>query len=84
MHYASYKGNVEMIKYLESLGANVMLLTNLGLNCMHLTAQGDQLASALYFYDRFDINSIDNKKGTALHWAAYVGSEDITTFLLAQ
>ena len=73
-----------MIKFLETLGANPMLLTNLGFNCLHLTAQGDQLKSALYFYDKFDINSIDNKKGTALHWAAYVGSEDVTSFLLAQ
>ena len=84
MHYASYKGNIEMIKFLEGLGANVLMLTKLGLNCLHLASQGDQITSALYFYDKFDINSIDNKKGTPLHWAAYVGSEDVANFLLAQ
>jgi palmitoyltransferase len=73
-----------MIKFLEAQGANSLLLTKLGLNCLHLAAQGDQIASALYFYDKFDINAIDNKKGTALHWAAYIGSDEVTSFLLSQ
>ena len=84
LHYASYRGNVEMIRFLESLGANVLMLTKAGLNALHLAAQGDQVKSAIYLHDKFDINAVDNKKGTPLHWASYIGSEEVSRFLLAQ
>jgi ankyrin repeat protein len=84
IHYASYKGNVEMIRFLESLGASVELVTKVGLNVLHLAAQGDRMTSMIHFYDRFDLNCIDAKNGTPLHWACYMGSENVVAFLLAQ
>jgi|JI6StandDraft_1071083.scaffolds.fasta_scaffold48594_2 ankyrin repeat protein len=84
LHYASYKGNLEMIRLLENLRASIVLETKAGLNVLHLAAQGDRMASMIHFYDRFDLNCLDSKKGTPLHWACYMGSENVTTFLLAQ
>jgi len=55
-----------------------------GLNVLHLAAQGDRMTSMIHFYDRFDLNCLDSKKGTPLHWACYMGSENVTAFLLAQ
>lgn len=84
IHFASYKGNVEMIRLLENLRASIVLETKAGLNVLHLAAQGDRMASVIHFYDRFDLNCLDAKKGTPLHWACYMGSENVAAFLLAQ
>lgn len=41
LHYASFRGNVEMAKILVSLGASVNLKNRHGLNVLHVAAQGD-------------------------------------------
>lgn len=84
VHYASYKGNVEMIKFLENLGASILVQNKAGLNVLHLAAQGDRMQSMIYLYDRFELNCVDLKNGTPLHWACYMGSENVAAFLLAQ
>ena len=44
---------------------------------LHIAAQGDQPISLIYFAKKrkIDINAVDNKGGTALHWAAFLGYE---------
>lgn len=48
MHYASLRGNVEMMKYLEKMGGSILIVTKSRLNLVHSAAQGDALASLLY------------------------------------
>jgi len=46
----------------------------LGLNCMHISAQGDQPISLAYFKQKgISVISKDEKGSTPLHWAAYIG-----------
>lgn len=51
---------------------------------MHIAAQGDQPLILAFFYDLgLRIDSLDDKKGTPLHWATYLGCEMSTAVLLA-
>ena len=44
----------------------------MGLNVMHVAAQGDQAYSLTYFREcGLDINSKDDEGCTPLHWACY-------------
>ena len=73
--YASFSGHVDIIKYLvEEWGVNDHITTNTGLNPLHLAAQKNIVLTLLYFKDKIDINSIDNNKSTALHWASYMNN----------
>eukprot|EP01016_Furgasonia_blochmanni_P046407 TRINITY_DN6681_c0_g1_i3.p1 TRINITY_DN6681_c0_g1~~TRINITY_DN6681_c0_g1_i3.p1 ORF type:complete len:526 (+),score=75.36 TRINITY_DN6681_c0_g1_i3:104-1579(+) len=82
LHYAAYRGNIELVKLLESYGADIEDKNENGLNVIHIASQGDQPVSLAYFRERgFDLNVIDNKGSTALHWAAFLGCENSTNFL---
>lgn len=43
LHFAAYRGNNELIKYLVSLGANVHTTDSDGHNCIHIAAQSDKV-----------------------------------------
>lgn len=47
-----------------------------------MAAQNNKVAPIVYFKDKIDINGVDEKGSTPLHWAAYNCSEDVTTYLL--
>ena len=85
LHYAAYKGNLELSKYLIQNGANVNALTNLGKNIIHLSAEGDQPSLMVYYiYKRImDISEPDYNGSTALHWACFSGAIHSVDFLLA-
>jgi ankyrin repeat protein len=73
--YASYSGHMEVIKYLfEEHKVNQKLVTNSGLNPLHLAAQKNKVLPFLYFRDYFKIVEEDNAKSTPLHWAACTNS----------
>lgn len=72
------------MKYLESIGGNILAETKTGLNAMHLAAQNNKVATFVYFRDKLKVNSIDKKMGTALHWASYLNGEEVVSYLLAQ
>jgi ankyrin repeat protein len=38
----------------------------------------------LYYRQLIDINSVDSKGSTALHWASYMGSQQVVEYLLSQ
>lgn len=58
--------------------------TPLGLDVIHLAAQGDYPNLLSYFYElAMDIETPDTKGGTPLHWAAYLGSFYTTSLLCA-
>ena len=48
LHYAAYRGNMEMIKLFESLGGNLNATNLKGFTVMHSAAQNNQLAPLLY------------------------------------
>lgn len=51
---------------------------------MHIGAQGDQPISMYYFKQRgLNINTLDQRKSTPLHWACYSRSEIAMCYLLA-
>ena len=84
MLYAAYNGNVESLRYLEEMESNITSVTNTGLNALHLAAQNNKVATFIYFRNKIPINSLDKNQGTPLHWASYLGSEDVVAFILAQ
>lgn len=49
LHYASFRGNVELCKLLVDNGADVNVRNHFGLNVMHIAAQGDQPISLFFF-----------------------------------
>jgi palmitoyltransferase len=82
VHFASFKGSIELIKLLEGYGADTQVKNHQGLNVMHIAAQGDQPISLAYFLRKgFDIQELDNKGSTPLHWAAFLGMENATIYL---
>jgi len=82
IHFASFKGSIELIKLLEGYGADTQVKNHQGLNVMHIAAQGDQPISLAYFLRKgFDIQELDNKGSTPLHWAAFLGMENATIYL---
>jgi len=82
IHFASFKGNMEIIKLLESHGADFAIKNNQGLSVIHIAAQGDQPVSLAYFREKgLSIIERDEKGSTPLHWAAFLGMENSTNFL---
>ncbi|KAL4461582.1 hypothetical protein ABPG74_016206 [Tetrahymena malaccensis] len=85
LHYASFKGDIDIIKYLISQGSDSLLVNKNGLNVLHIAAQGDQPISICYFDSLgVDLNLTDYKGGTALHWACYLGSENAVNYLVSK
>ena len=95
MHFASYKGNVPIIKLLISHGADETMITENKLNIFHYCAQGKKPNALIYFYLRYKGNDDEKKRelinlikktdkggSTPLHWTAYCDSEDVMLYLL--
>ena len=85
LHYAAYKGNIRIAKFLIDNGASVDVVTNRGKNVMHMSAEGNQPSIMIYFmnYHAQDIFSIDEYGSTPLHWACYSGAEEAVLFLFS-
>ena len=84
IHFAAYKGHHKILQELQRLGADIKALTPTQQNVLHLAAQGDKAETFIFFESALDINFRDEKKSTPLHWASYMNSESIVTYLLAQ
>ena len=86
LHYASFKGNVDIIKYLINYGADVTSNTSRELNVIHYAAQGNQPNSLIYFYlfhrNVIDLEKVDNGGSTPLHWASYSSAIEIALYLI--
>ena len=85
LHYASYRGNIEIIIKLIENGAEIEVCNNRGLNVLHMAAQGNQPGALVYFKEKFSMNiqSVDDLGSTPLHWGCYTGSEASVLFLLS-
>ena len=86
LHYASFKGNVEIVHSLIKNGAKVNSLTDKSLNVIHFACQGKKVNILLYFdiyhKDKINFNSTDKKNSTPLHWACFSNSYECAEFLL--
>eukprot|EP00347_Sterkiella_histriomuscorum_P023344 403335004 len=84
LHFASFHGNIPLIRYLMNYGADPTLTNKQGINMLHVAAQGDQPASLYYFRQvGLDVDSRDKRRSTALHWAAFSGAELALSYLVA-
>lgn len=48
-----------------------------------MAAQNNKVSTFIYFQGKIDINAPDQKGNTPLHWAAYSGSEEVVSYLMA-
>jgi ankyrin repeat protein len=84
LHFASFHGNVKLIKLLVRCGANVFARNKQGINMMHVAAQGDQAFSLTYFRNKgVSLTEKDGESSTPLHWACFAGSDTAIYYLLA-
>ena len=88
LHYASFKGNIDIIHRLVFYGANLSLLTNKSLDVIDFACQGNKPNSLVYFHyyysAKINFERLDEKNSTALHWACFSGSYECVEFLLNQ
>ena len=94
IHYASFRGDINIIKLLIENGADFRKKTKRELNVIHYCAQSNKPNSLLYFYflckknanlsgDKYDLITEKDKGGsTPLHWAVYSSAEDFLLFLI--
>ena len=84
LHYASFVGNIKIIKLLLDNNADLFAKTNNGFNVLHLSIIGNKITSFFYFIEKYrlDINSKDFKENTCLHLSAYFNSKKIFNYLL--
>ena len=84
LHYASFIGDIKLIKLLIQNGADISIKTNNNFNMIHLAVMGNKVTSLYYFYKKYkiDISSNDSKNNTLLHLAAYFNSNKIFNYLL--
>ena len=95
IHYASFEGNVDIIKLLIENGADITKKTQKKLNIFHYCAQGNMPNSLMYFYLKFRENKTEKNKvryklifekdgagSSILHWAVYSIAEDFLLYLI--
>ena len=86
IHYASFKGNVEIVHSLIKNGADLNSITDKSLNVIHFACQGKKVNILLYFdiyhKDKVDFNDTDKKNSTPLHWSCFSNSYECAEFLL--
>lgn len=85
LHYAAYKGNINIAKLLIENGASVNVLTNLSKNLLHMAAEGNQPSMMVYliYNHAQDIFSGDENGSTPLHWACYSGATESVNLLIS-
>ena len=93
LHYASFRGDIPIIKLLIENGADITKTTNRQLNVIHYCAQGNRPNALMFFYLKLkkDLNTknkyslITAKDGggsTPLHWSVYSLAEDLLLYLI--
>ena len=93
IHYASFRGNIKIIKLLIENGADINISTNRELNVIHYACQGNRPNSLMYFYFQIKnanensndfslLKKQDSGGSTPLHWAAYSSAEDVLLYLI--
>ena len=86
LHYASFRGNINVINNLILHGADIHAVTCESLNIIHFACQGNKPNVLVYLNLKYEItidfNVLDAQKMSPLHWAAFVNAYECTQFLL--
>jgi len=85
LHYASFRGNITIIKLLIDNFADINALTNTGYNMIHKAAMGNKPSAIIYFNKKYNINieDTDENQMNALHLAVRNSMENSVIFLLS-
>ena len=69
----------------EEMSADFTIKNVYGANVLHVAAQGDQPCPLYYFVaiKDMDINEVDNKGSSPLHWACYAKAEFALSYILS-
>ena len=82
LHYSSRSGSYELVTFFTDLGTDVFVKTNLGKNCLHISALYGHLnlCKTLVKKHKFDVHMTDSDGWSALHHSARSGSYELVTF----
>ena len=85
LHYASFRGNIKIIKLLIENYADINALSSNGYNMIHKAAQGNKPSAIVYFNKKYNMNlaATDENKMNALHLSAANGMDNSVIFLLS-
>ena len=86
LHYASFRGNIELIKYYLENDSEINSETERKLNVIHFACQGNKPNSLTYFYlyhkNNIDFEKADAGGSTPLHWACYSCAYESAVYLI--
>jgi ankyrin repeat protein len=89
LHWAAFKGRVEVAQVLLDHGANAKLETERGETALHIVSQGESdsqeqnvSTARLLLEHGVDVNARREDGLTSLHWAAYKGRVEVAQVLL--
>ena len=85
LHYASFRGNLQIIRLLIENSADINALSINGLNMLHKAAQGNKPSIIVYYNKKYnmDLNSTDKDSLNALHLATISGMDSSVVYLLS-
>lgn len=84
VHYAAFRGNVDIIsRYIEN-GGNYLAKNNKGLTAMHMAAQADHPNVLILLKEKYNMSILegDSLNSTPLHWGCFMASYKCVNFLL--
>ncbi|HRX15046.1 MAG TPA: ankyrin repeat domain-containing protein [Spirochaetota bacterium] len=81
---ASYRGHIDVVKYLVAKGADESIATVSGDTPLHMAAFAGHVEIVKFFAtrDKFDVNVVETRGYTALHYAAFKNRQDVVAVLL--
>ena len=85
LHYASFRGNIKIIKLLIENYAEINALSSHGVNMIHKAAQGNKPSAIVYFNKKYnmDLKDVEENHMNALHLATISGMDNSVIFLLS-
>jgi palmitoyltransferase len=85
LHYASFRGNMKIIKLLIENHADINALTLGGYNMLHKAAQGNKPSAIIYFNKKYnmDLYATEEDNMNALHIASFNGMDNSVIYLLS-
>ena len=85
LHYASFRGNIKIIKLLIENHADIKALTLGGYNMLHKAAQGNKPSAIIYFNKKYnmDLYATEEDGMNALHIASFNDMDNSVIYLLS-
>lgn len=85
LHYASFRGNIKILKIFIENGGDINLKAKDGSNILHMAVKGNQPSSFVFLKETYslDINEGDNLDRSPLHISSDTGNELIQKYILS-